>query len=136
MRAGPLYRFKVLKSRIAMPKLKNLTNAKLWCGPGSKLKDLTNCQTVQKNFLYLCKMPIDFCCKMWYNRSRKTGRRRVRGECRLWLAYANSANIRSLNVLTNSSPANICSLSICELRQSVSCGELRTVASCELEVKG
>ena len=81
-------------------------------------------------------MPIDFCCKMWYNRSRKTGRRRVRGECRLWLAYANSANIRSLNILTNSSPANICLLSICELRQSVSCGELWTVASCELEVKG
>ena len=80
-------------------------------------------------------MPIDFCCKMWYNSSRITGRRRVRGECRLWLAYANSANIRSLNILTNSSPANICSLSICELRQSVSCGELRTVASCELEVK-
>ena len=80
-------------------------------------------------------MPIDFCCKMWYNRSRKTGSLRVRGECRLWLAYANSANIRSLNILTNSSPANICSLSICELCQSVSCGELRTVASCELEVK-
>ena len=37
-------------------------------------------------------MPIDFCCKMWYNRSRKTGRRRVRGECRLWLAYANSSS--------------------------------------------
>ena len=52
------------------------------------------------------------------------------------LTPAAETNIRSLNILTISSPANICSLSICELRQSVSCGELRTVASCELEVKG
>lgn len=50
------------------------------------------------------------------------------------LTPAAETNIRSLNILTNSSPANICSLSICELRQSVSCGELRTVASCELQI--
>lgn len=59
------------------------------------------------------------------------------------LTPAVETNIRSLNILTNSSPANICSLSIGELRQELdnaSCNaswksrdELCQV-SCELQI--
>ena len=59
------------------------------------------------------------------------------------LTPAAETNIRSLNILTNDSPANICSLSICELRQELdnascnasckSSGELCQV-SCELQI--